>query len=240
MAPFPSTWEEIQRRKTVNRILEVCWESPNAGYEIQPTDEWIVNTQDDQGQMKPRLNVGSSFACKQDDKDKFALDNNMPRMVEPATYGEITPLGARQLFGAMGLKGFSSRNRPLAHFFDLGSGTGKLVGQAILELPSDTIERATGVELSPSRHEFAIQAKEELLERDATHHEVNRFLTLDYCKDINDKLEFIQADLFDVDISSATHIYIASLCFPDNLLNRLEEKFIQMLCPKENQFQQQQ
>lgn len=237
MAPFPSTWEEVQHRKTVNKILEVCWNNPDAGYEIQPTDELIVNNSQEQEQMKQRGATGSFFRCEQDDASEVAVDDNIAPMVEPATYGEITPLGARQLFGAMGLHGASSRNYPPAHFFDLGSGTGKLVGQAILELPADTIESATGIELSPSRHECAMRAKEALLQCRAKHYDHDRFMTYDYCNDIVNKLEFLQADLFEVDISSATHIYIASLCFPDTLLFRLERKLIQILSRQAKQQQ---
>ena len=40
-------------------------------------------------------------------------------------------------------------------FVDLGSGAGKLVAQARLELPPERLARAVGVELSPSRHNLA-------------------------------------------------------------------------------------
>lgn len=229
MAPFPSSWEEIQNRRTVNWILEECWKNQNSGYEIQPTDEWIVNNQQKHDLTTPRFGIDASLPTQQDLEATFVVDKGLPPLVNPFTYGEITPLGARQLFGAMGLlQRSSSRSHP-AHFIDLGSGTGKLVGQVLLELPKERIERATGVELSPSRHKCAILSKEALLQWGEKYYEVNRSVTLNDWTDIKYKLEFLQADLFDVDISTATHIYIASLCFPDNLLLRLEEKLTQIL-----------
>ena len=40
-------------------------------------------------------------------------------------------------------------------FVDLGSGVGRLVAQARLELPPERMARCVGVELSPSRHDLA-------------------------------------------------------------------------------------
>lgn len=170
-----------------------------------------------------------------------------PLSMKPSTYGEITPLGARQLFGAMGLletDNFSSpspknnksnNHHPSAfHFFDLGSGTGKLVDQAVLEA---SIERATGVELSPSRHESAIQAKYALIERlqrqGTTNN--NQPISSERYTNVINKLELIESDLFDVDLSTATHIYVASLCFPDNLMLRLEERLRQRVTQQREQ-----
>lgn len=246
IAPFPSTWEEIQRRHLVNEILDECWKNPNAGYEIQPTDEWIVNNQQHQ-----QLDGNAFDILEQEnlDDDDIDIDKMIATLEKPSTYGEITPLGARQLFGAMELLDDSTRKHEHqlspGHFFDLGSGTGKLVGQAILELPNKRVEKATGIELSPSRHECAIRAKEALLRwprsnidrpnftlrasNDGSNEkDGNYFLSKDNSVRSTNKLELLQGDLFDVDLSTATHIYVASLCFPHNLMLRLEER-LQML-----------
>eukprot|EP00536_Pseudo-nitzschia_multiseries_P009755 jgi/Psemu1/24203/gm1.24203_g len=258
IAPIPASWDEVQRRKLVDKILDDSWENPNAGYEIQPTDEWIVNNQQQQ-----QLG-GNSFDILEQDMfgngDDYEGVVSLATLEKPSTYGEITPLGARQLFGAMGLLGDSTGRRgrqrqqqqqQSAHFFDLGSGAGKLVGQAVLELPDKTIEKATGIELSPSRHESAINAREALLRWPRSHSDRSSFAMYPYISSSNgnsnyflseenfvrstNKLELLQGDMFDVDISTATHIYIASLCFPHTLMLRLEEQLKLIMQSPESQ-----
>jgi len=202
-------------------------------------------------------------------EDRYSSEskrNNLSPLttMKPSTYGEITPLGVRQLFGVMGLLDrtdtANAADSSAAHFVDLGSGTGKLVGQAVLEL-SSTLGRATGVELSPSRHASAIRAKEALIEWLHREHPNDgdrsdstpstRSSTISSISvspsekafdagEILDKLELIEGDLFDVDLSTATHIYVASLCFPDNLMLRLEETLSQRIARQKQQQQQQQ
>ena len=150
--------------------------------------------------------------------------------MKPSTYGEITTLGTRQLFGAMGLLDGNPNTSPVCHFVDLGSGAGKLVGQAVLELSDKTIQRATGIELSSSRHQAALSAKRSLLEwvENAKKSENTSTLSID-ANEIETKMELIEGDLFDVDLSTATHIYVASLCFPDTLMLQLEEMLLQRI-----------
>jgi len=162
---------------------------------------------------------------------------------KPSTYGEITPLGTRQLFGAMELLD-DSNTMGNCQFVDLGSGAGKLVGHAVLELP--TLERATGVELSPSRHQAALTAKQALIEylkqrnRNENENEIENenkipgewFMD---AKEFDKKLQLIEGDLFDVDLSTATHIYVASLCFPDSLMLRLEERLSQRIARQQDE-----
>jgi len=262
IAPFPGTMKEFQNRIEVDKILEECWKNPDAGYEVQPSDEWIVNNQQQQ-----RVDGGYFDILE---SDNFGESTTMAAPKRPSTYGEITSLGARQLFGAMGLLDYPRNQQHLrrwqqqrqqrqperpVHFFDLGSGTGKLVGQAVLELPPGAIERATGIELSPSRHESAVQAKEALrrlleagcrsecteIDRDERfNNEIRIFQSRETIhRSRSDNLELLQGDLFDVDLSTATHIYVASLCFPDNLMARLEKK-LQMLLQQQLERQQEQ
>ena len=40
------------------------------------------------------------------------------------------------------------------------------------------------------------------------------------------KLDLLEGDLFDLDLTSATHIYVASLCFTDLMMDRLAQKII--------------
>lgn len=359
IAPFPTTLNEYEHRRIVNKILNDCWTNDgnndsieedmkikNYGFELEPSDDWIVDNQiqnqnqnqnqqvikttkeeddfdddhNDNDEMEnryrnediikgtkrdPATTIKSTdsiflnyFLClhllfslpsllneeEQDgnDNDIFANDtvNTMPSIMmkdrkkttmimKPSTYGEITPLGARQLFGAMGLYDYNRnrcRNRKRqhsdsdaddddgAHFYDLGSGTGKLVAQAVFELSSPllgktTLKKATGIELSPSRHKVAIQSKQNTLNtlcntkklkslfsssssssRQQYEYNIYHDTATNIINDTNNnKLELIQGDLFDIDLSAATHIYIASLCFPDNLMLKLEERLMTLL-----------
>ncbi len=211
-------------------MLSKCWKNPDAGYEIQPTDEWIVNNQHENGEP---------FEILEEEIVDEKSEQNGRR--KPSTYGEITTLGARQLFGAMGLMDYSQENPPI-HFFDLGSGTGKLVGQVVLELSNNSV-KGTGVELSPSRHDSAVRSKNALTELTSTtfapsfgrnndqyfsRNDVYTSLSQNY----SEKFELLQGDLFDADLSTATHIYVASLCFPHDLMVRLEDRLQTLLQQK--------
>ncbi|KAG7365806.1 histone methylation protein [Nitzschia inconspicua] len=114
------------------------------------------------------------------------------------------------------------------HFYDLGSGAGKMILQMALELIDDTTAAAaassstttiTGVELSPTRHEAAQRAKETLLQLSLQQNWGLSPTTLD-------AVDFLQDDMVSIDLSRATHIYVASLCFPSWLLANLEEKIL--------------
>lgn len=255
IAPLPGTLGEIQKRNLVDSILEECWKNPNAGYQVQPTDEWIVNNQ--------QVDRGGPFDILE--RDKFGGNTYDDQSIDtdsrwkPSTYGEITPLGARQLFVAMELMGSSpvnnegSAGQAPVHFFDLGSGTGKLVGQVVLELPHEIVERATGIELSPSRHESAIRAREALFQwprRPNNAADLSDMILFDsedggnsYEFSVSEesivrstnKLELLEGDLFDVDLSTATHVYVASLCFPENLMLRLEDRLQMLLQQQQRQ-----
>ena len=205
----------------------------------------------------PSIGEENDYDVVDSTSDMFSSSENKRSMMsslamKPSTYGEITPLGTRQLFGAMGLLDRTTPDSFASHFVDLGSGTGKVVGQAVLEL-SSTIDRATGVELSPSRHESAIRAKAALIEwllhrrqpndkdgssdwYSSTRSTSVTNSSMEACDvmDIDKKLELIEGDLFDVDLSTATHIYIASLCFPNNLMVRLEEALCQRIARQQH------
>ncbi len=143
----------------------------------------------------------------------------------PSTYGEVTLLGAKQLFYYMGmLKNCEDKKQGGIHFIDLGSGNGKLCVQAYLEIPN--LKKAEGIELSPSRHSIAINSWNKIKE------EANciRSQTVDFygvrCSNCGEaEVKLIQGDLFQMDISKATHIYVASLCFTDEMILGLCKKF---------------
>lgn len=136
--------------------------------------------------------------------------------------------GSRQLFHHMGLTnkdGNKKNYAPNYQFFDLGSGGGRLVMQSHLELPS--VVKSVGIELSPSRHQVALQTWEDLLENeDATRIRklAERSWGVNVNNNIKSNVELYEGDLFKLDISKATHIYVSSLCFSEEMLDRLVEK----------------
>ena len=166
----------------------------------------------------------------------------------PSIYGEVTTLGARQLFHFMEL--FQNSNSETSdnyknsngnsniddtrkngnHFIDLGSGNGKLVVQAYLEIPN--LNRAEGIELSSARHENAISSWSEIREEAKVVRNQMKELSSNTGGDVQEdderiietELNLLQGDLFQMDISTATHIYIASLCFTDEMMDALSAK----------------
>jgi len=130
----------------------------------------------------------------------------------PSTYGEVTPLGARQLFQYMGMVATRGDLRMGdVFFYDLGMGEGKLVIQAYLELPS-SIRQAVGIELSPSRYQTAVAAWNTILRHEPS------------VLDNGRRLSLVQGDLFQQDLSHATHIFVSSLCFTEEMMEKLAIK----------------
>eukprot|EP00747_Dinoflagellata_sp_TGD_P211741 gnl/TRDRNA2_/TRDRNA2_84931_c0_seq3.p1 gnl/TRDRNA2_/TRDRNA2_84931_c0~~gnl/TRDRNA2_/TRDRNA2_84931_c0_seq3.p1 ORF type:complete len:412 (-),score=68.51 gnl/TRDRNA2_/TRDRNA2_84931_c0_seq3:222-1457(-) len=186
--------------------------------------------------------------------DKNLDDRPWPTVGGPSTYGEISPLGVRQIGRAFHLDTLNiSAER--AVFMDLGCGVGKMVVQAYLEWPQ--VVQAVGIELSPTRLRIAKSAKERLLATPATYsdHDERNDTSLLHClrmevlslpvpddsegietnikTDVSgsimppvpsEEVQLIEGDIFQVDISKATHIYVSSLCFDNEMLIRLALK----------------
>jgi len=128
--------------------------------------------------------------------------------------------GARQLFYHMGLYSNHDTNN---QFFDLGSGGGRLVIQSHLELPS--LSRSVGIELSSTRHEVAIKRLNDL----KSNGDLIRIRQLAYkawkmSEDSASEVNLHEGNLFQLDISEATHIYLSSLCFSEDMLERIVHK----------------
>lgn len=117
------------------------------------------------------------------------------------TYGEITYEGVNEI-----LKRFKLNKKDC--FYDLGCGIGKMVMQVYLTTP---VKKSVGIELSKSRIETASKAKAQLNEK-------NKIKK-------NRELVFEENDLLKANIDDATAIYIASLCFSDDLMQKLADKF---------------
>jgi hypothetical protein len=110
VAPLPLSMPELEQRQIIDRLLQECWGSDD-GFEVSLSDEWIVN--------------GGSFL---EEEEAVKVEAH----IRPSTYGEITPPGVWQLFHHMGMT--SPKRKTNIAFVDLGSGAGKLVAQAYLEL----------------------------------------------------------------------------------------------------------
>jgi len=128
------------------------------------------------------------------------------------TYGEITTLGARQLFVYMGLLDNSNN----VSFLDMGSGLGKLVVQAYMEVPRLT--QAVGIELSQTRHDLACKSWE------AVQDQAVRVRTETKAYHESAAIHLVKGDFLDWNLSDVTHVYVSSLCFHDDLVYRLGEK----------------
>lgn len=225
MEPLPRSWNEWKHRMWVDSILEKYWNEID-GYQIQAYDEWLVDK--------------NGREWKQKHRSKQQQENFQFR---PSVYGEITSLGARQLFHHMELTttkssvdfGDDTTSRDEASsvvFMDWGSGTGKLIAQACLELsdlspsfdndPTKTkrrLDQAIGIELALSRHELALVSKTHLL--------TGSLVDLDDAQAewLRSAMQFRQGDLLkDDSTTKATHVYISSLCFTPDMMHHLEEK----------------
>ena len=93
---------------------------------------------------------------------------------------------------------------------DLGSGNGKLVMQGAMEVPS--LDLAVGIELDPERHSTGAANLEEIKNGEKN--------LVDYLS----KVRLICSDIFDADVSAATHVYISSLCFSEAMMIGLGKK----------------
>lgn len=191
----PSTQLERDRRKRISYLLSKGW-APTDGFEIPPEEV------DDLNNLMESSGTGK----------------------RPSTYGEITELGARQLFHYMGIKPSASTSNcdtkgKEIEFFDLGCGNGKLLLQAFMELPHAS--RILGIEYANARYKTAIKAWNNMQE-DATNIRQEQRISH------NDAtFNILEGDLFQLDLASATHVYIASLCFTDAMMERLAQKLVQ-------------
>mmetsp|Transcript_6680 Transcript_6680/g.9544 ORF Transcript_6680/g.9544 Transcript_6680/m.9544 type:complete len:290 (+) Transcript_6680:144-1013(+) len=154
IATPPKSKEEALHRQAISEVLSTGWSAeklPSDGFELLPGEEtsfWKNDHEDDDGT----------------DDDNGGMVKEESDRPGSSTYGEITELGARQLFTFMNLlkkdTTTNSNNSGSVKFFDVGSGTGKLVLQAYMELSS--LSKSVGIELALSRHDIAVQVYNEL------------------------------------------------------------------------------
>eukprot|EP00929_Paragymnodinium_shiwhaense_P080705 TRINITY_DN42105_c0_g2_i1.p1 TRINITY_DN42105_c0_g2~~TRINITY_DN42105_c0_g2_i1.p1 ORF type:complete len:510 (+),score=127.14 TRINITY_DN42105_c0_g2_i1:63-1592(+) len=123
-------------------------------------------------------------------------------------YGEVALSGMEKLMDLF-------EWGPNTSFYDLGCGAGRLVIFAAL---TRELRRARGIEKVSERLELAGKALAKL-ESLASGAGAVEWLA---------RPEFDDADFSDVDISDATAIYMASVYFPDELMNMLANRFLEL------------
>eukprot|EP00466_Bigelowiella_natans_P000625 jgi/Bigna1/85003/estExt_fgenesh1_pg.C_10571 len=109
-------------------------------------------------------------------------------------YGEMTFEGTRKMLSAVETKG--------KVFYDLGSGYGAPIVAAAWLFPE--LKKMIGIELSPSRHRYAVKAKRKL------------------CRGVpDDKIVFLQKSMLEHPLDDADIIFLSSLCFSDEFMQIL-------------------
>jgi Histone methylation protein DOT1 len=139
-------------------------------------------------------------------------------------------------------------------FYDLGSGTGKVIFQVYMQVPR--LSHAVGVELSPTRHHAAVRAYKHAATAtacttDKNNTNENNKSRLDEARasmmsmlttvfaavgcssrtstrsnHLLANIELLQGDLFSLDLSNATHIWISSVCFPRKMMEKVSHKIV--------------
>ena len=164
--------------------------------------------------------------------------NDLDPQSRQLTYGEVTPLGVRQLAQGMGIvncdgKAKNGENDEQSDiiFYDLGSGVGRLVTQMYFDQP-DRVKKAVGIELAEQRHRIGEMAMEGII---AAELYMTEHFQSPYDDDGNDietssfPIQLIHGNVLDVDFDEATtHVYISSLCFPRNVLLELQKKLLRL------------
>jgi hypothetical protein len=117
------------------------------------------------------------------------------------TYGETRPIFVTELVKHVKI----TKNDV---FFDLGSG----IGNVVMQISLDTGCLAVGIEKELARHEAALRLLEQCKNIEPGIHENVQLL----CKDISQD---------DINLSQATVIYVANLCFDEQLQWKLLEHF---------------
>eukprot|EP00434_Breviolum_minutum_P025641 symbB.v1.2.022657.t1/scaffold2027.1/size138498/5 len=173
-------------------------------------------------------------------KDAQAKVAGANETLQAHTYGEVTPNGVRQLAQFLDLTGAGPTRE--VHFLDLGSGVGKMVLQMYIEVPR--VSRSLGVELHPTRSQRGKEALQmlnqlgdvaSLRKQSLVAHVLAKspqaLIAMAHLRKtgVHGKgvgVSLIEADMFDLDLSEFTHIYLASLTWGAPLMNRLAKKIL--------------
>lgn len=155
-----------------------------------------------------------------------------------SVYGEATYAALLELINVLQLT-------DEAVFYDLGSGTGKVVAQFYLQTP---VKKAVGIELSETRYKVAqdrvLKIQEIVRVNERNKQEISSIVQKDEPKGTQSKksskkkslkvkyperiLEFRNEDILTADISDATIVFTCSTCFSEEVMKNLTEKLAQL------------
>eukprot|EP00931_Biecheleriopsis_adriatica_P005506 TRINITY_DN107016_c0_g1_i1.p1 TRINITY_DN107016_c0_g1~~TRINITY_DN107016_c0_g1_i1.p1 ORF type:complete len:291 (+),score=52.31 TRINITY_DN107016_c0_g1_i1:84-956(+) len=159
---------------------------------------------------------GKLFSCphdeiSQEDMKAFAKDPGSSRGAE--TYGELDPVGFLDILWRVGAK-------PGSKFYDLGSGTGKLVAVAWM-----AGLHATGVELSEVRWEASQCALAELcsLSSGGSLPQGGVDCPAGLPLRCESGIRFLHSSFFQVDFTDADLVYVSSVMFTKAMVAKLAD-----------------
>lgn len=138
-------------------------------------------------------------------------------------YGEFKPYELDNYFDAI-----APHVKPGGTFIDLGSGLGRVVMSAALKLP---FEHCIGVELLGYRHQMALERLEKVLavgEQAVAALPAPLSAADRHFLDLRARVQFIEQDMFEADVSRADHVFIYSTCFAP-LMDALGDKLAREL-----------
>eukprot|EP00928_Gymnodinium_smaydae_P040758 TRINITY_DN27613_c0_g1_i1.p1 TRINITY_DN27613_c0_g1~~TRINITY_DN27613_c0_g1_i1.p1 ORF type:complete len:363 (-),score=64.08 TRINITY_DN27613_c0_g1_i1:109-1161(-) len=207
-------YEDEAHRENVDRALCTYWFEA-FGYSLEAADRVPID----------RIGSGAVDGSQDTAVERSPGDP----ICKASTYGEVPPVGVRQIVHAMGISNASEMDSVV--FIDLGSGVGKVVAQAIVEWPA--VRSARGVELSAARSTRAREVwKEFLASGEATklrqaalaRRNVDSSAAATSAVSAVESVRFEEGDMFLANVRDVTHIFVPSLCFGDKMLQRLSEK----------------
>lgn len=195
--PPASSRKDFEYRKQVNTLIAKIYENQRSGYEISEEDASLINREGE--------------------------------TARPSTYGEVTVTGVRQLLQGLRVLHHddSAETEPSSfiHFVDMGAGVGKFAVQAYLELAAShhhNVTKVTAIELSKTRSNVS----KTVWEKSQTEiQRLRRELPGASAFDVP-QMNVMCGDLLQMNLTDVTHLYVSSLCFSDELLNKLGEKLI--------------
>jgi len=136
-------------------------------------------------------------------------------------YGEMAPASVEAMAAMLN----ASSASPIESFFDLGSGTGRLV----LHMAVKGYTRlATGVELNSARHAFASELAQSALPAEMPHAASDVEAT---GPALASGVQLLQGNMLNANITSATVLYMNPACLSCSTKRQLVEKILQE-CPK--------
>jgi len=151
-------------------------------------------------------------------------DGTVGRASSMLTYGEFLPTAFARLLAGSGLIDIPAGLDDT--FIDLGSGTGKLpVAATLLGIPF-----TAGVELARHRHDIGVVALKALSQVGGAVEESDGGAKVTWT--LNDSLLSLQAgSILDMQLSTFTIVYAASLCFPEDVMQALADHLRVQLKP---------